>query len=129
MDAIRERLSRLEAMLGVPQSDAAEPLWSQVENSLAILVPLQEALAMVQQQLEEMKFDIRLLKTVLQNPSRGDATVKMKVPDPKPFNGMRNAKDLENFLWDMEQYFKAAHAPEEEKVSIISMYLVGDAKF
>ena len=34
---------------------------------------------------------------------------------------------LENFLWDMEEYFKAACAPEGEKVRITSMYLTGDA--
>lgn len=49
------------------------------------------------------------------------------VPDPKSFSGTRNAKDLENFLWDMEEYFKAARVPEGEKVRITSMYLTGDA--
>ena len=27
---------------------------------------------------------------------------KVRVPEPKPFGGTRNAKNLENFLWDME---------------------------
>ena len=41
-------------------------------------------------------------------PDRNDgATSKMKVPEPKAFNGARNAKELGNFLWDMEQYFRA----------------------
>ncbi|KAL0364745.1 UNVERIFIED_CONTAM: hypothetical protein Sangu_0572100 [Sesamum angustifolium] len=53
---------------------------------------------------------------------------KVKVPDPKPFGGARSAKELENFLWDMETYFQAARIPEAEKVSITSMYLTGDAK-
>ena len=37
-------------------------------------------------------------------------------------------KDLENFLWDVGQYFKAVDVPKGEKVSIASMYLSGDAK-
>ena len=53
---------------------------------------------------------------------------KVKVSKPKPFNGARNAKDLENFLWDMEQYFKAARVPSQEIVTITSMYLSRDAK-
>lgn len=57
-----------------------------------------------------------------------EATRKLRVPEPLPFAGVRSAKELENFLWDMEQYFKAAHIPESEKVSITSMYLNGDAK-
>ncbi|KAL3529307.1 hypothetical protein ACH5RR_008629 [Cinchona calisaya] len=53
---------------------------------------------------------------------------RVKVPDPKHFDGAQSAKELENFLWDMEHYFKAVAVPEEEKVSITSMYLAGDAK-
>ena len=50
------------------------------------------------------------------------------VPKPKPFNGARSAKGLENFLWDMEQYFKATRVSNQEMVTITSMYLLGDAK-
>ncbi|GAV64330.1 hypothetical protein CFOL_v3_07848 [Cephalotus follicularis] len=53
---------------------------------------------------------------------------KVKLPEPKSFAGTRSAKDLENVLWDMEPYFKAAHISEGEKVTITSMYLTGDAK-
>ena len=53
---------------------------------------------------------------------------KVKVPEPKLFNGVRSAKDLENFLWDMEQYFKATRVLDQEMVTITSMYLSGDAK-
>ena len=42
--------------------------------------------------------------------------------------GARSAKELETFLWDMEQFFKAAQVADEEKVSITGMYLMGDAK-
>ncbi|RVW31327.1 hypothetical protein CK203_103435 [Vitis vinifera] len=42
---------------------------------------------------------------------------KVQVPEPKGFNDNRNAKELENFLWDMEQFFKAAHVPDGEKVT------------
>lgn len=44
-------------------------------------------------------------------------------PDNKQINIDLN----DHFLWDMEE-FKAVRAPEEEKVTIISMYLTGDAK-
>ena len=45
-----------------------------------------------------------------------------------PFNGAKSAKDLVNFLWDMEQYFKAIRVPDQEMVMINSMFLLGDAK-
>ncbi|KAH7545802.1 hypothetical protein FEM48_Zijuj01G0132500 [Ziziphus jujuba var. spinosa] len=53
---------------------------------------------------------------------------KIKVPYPKPFNGARDVKELENFLLDMEQYFNASHCPYHEKVMVTSMYLTGDDK-
>lgn len=52
----------------------------------------------------------------------------MKVPETKAFGGARNAKELDNFLGDVEQYFKAVRVPDAEKVSFTSMYLSGDAK-
>ncbi|GAV90452.1 hypothetical protein CFOL_v3_33861, partial [Cephalotus follicularis] len=55
-------------------------------------------------------------------------STKFKVPKPKPFSGQRDAKCLENFLWDMEQYLEATRVPDVEKVPITSMYLSGDAK-
>ena len=34
--------------------------------------------------------------------------IRMKVPEPKAYNGVRSAKELEKFLWDIENYFKVA---------------------
>ncbi|KAL3505960.1 hypothetical protein ACH5RR_031342 [Cinchona calisaya] len=83
--------------------------------------------------LERIQEDMAVLKKAVAGVELGGSTghssmARMKVPDPKHFDGARSAKELENFLWDMEQYFKAAAVPEEEKVSITSMYLAGDAK-
>ncbi|KAL0302199.1 UNVERIFIED_CONTAM: hypothetical protein Sangu_3113700 [Sesamum angustifolium] len=52
----------------------------------------------------------------------------VKVPNPKPFGGARSAKELENFLWNMETYFQVARILEADKVSITSIYLTGDVK-
>ena len=94
--------------------------------------------AEVQSEMEELRRMIESLqayvtvhkKDVLQGypSSNADAGPKVRVPKPKSFNGNRNARELENFLWDMEQYFKAARVPDSEKVSMNSMYLMGDAK-
>ena len=48
--------------------------------------------------------------------------------EPKAYNGTWNVKELENFLWDVEQYFRATPMPEVERVTITSMHLKGDAK-
>lgn len=56
------------------------------------------------------------------------SATKVRVPEPKPFDGTRNAKELENFLWDHEEYFKTAKVPMNENVMYATMYLSGDAK-
>ncbi|KAL0336592.1 UNVERIFIED_CONTAM: hypothetical protein Sradi_4871100 [Sesamum radiatum] len=78
--------------------------------------------------VDGVQAEVNLLKRVV-GPDEDRAPMsKVKVLDPKPFGGVRSAKELENFLWDMETYFQAARIPEAEKVSITSMYLMGDAK-
>lgn len=54
---------------------------------------------------------------------------RIKVPEPKPFCGARDAKALENFIFDVEQYFKATNTiTEEAKVTLATMHLSEDAK-
>lgn len=54
---------------------------------------------------------------------------RIKVPEPKPFCGARDAKALENFIFDVEQYYKATNTiTEEAKVTLATMHLSEDAK-
>ncbi|XP_022760023.1 uncharacterized protein LOC111306411 [Durio zibethinus] len=41
--------------------------------------------------------------------SSTDRGQRPKVPEPQCYEGARDAKELENFLFDMEQYFRAVH--------------------
>ena len=68
--------------------------------------------------VQTVKDETTLIKRAMNSPSEAGSSSKIKVPEPKSFNGSRNAKELENFLWDMER----------EKVTMTSMYLAGDAK-
>ena len=68
---------------------------------------------LVKEQFMKLEDEVALIRRALNSSSTGDAAAsKVKVPEPKSFNGSRNAKELENFLWDVEQYFKAAKVPE-----------------
>ncbi|KAK3002239.1 hypothetical protein RJ639_021302 [Escallonia herrerae] len=52
-----------------------------------------------------------------------------RVPEPKSYGGARDTKELENFLFDIEQYFRAIRVDSKAtKVSMAAMYLIGDAK-
>ena len=84
-----------------------------------------------EERIRSLEGEIVLLKraVVQGTPSAADPPPeKVRVPEPKTFGGARNTKDLENFLWDMEQYFIAARIPVGEQVTITTMYLTGDTK-
>ncbi|GAV72623.1 hypothetical protein CFOL_v3_16111, partial [Cephalotus follicularis] len=153
MDAIRERLRRLELLVGEPQVEvAADNLTAHLEDLVAGVMVIQnshnELLGKMDERFKQVvldmisftdelrksvelnREDISLLKKALHGgPLRveGDSN-KFRVPEPKQFSGKRDAEELENFLRDMESYFKAIRVHEEEKVSITSMYLARDAK-
>uniref|UniRef100_A0A803PL58 Uncharacterized protein n=1 Tax=Cannabis sativa TaxID=3483 RepID=A0A803PL58_CANSA len=77
--------------------------------------------------------DVAVIKREITNLLQGTESYsahssKIKVPKPKAFNGSRNLKELEDFLWDVEQYFKAVRISDVDRVTITSMYLYGDGK-
>ncbi|XP_012838926.1 PREDICTED: uncharacterized protein LOC105959382 [Erythranthe guttata] len=86
----------------------------------------------VETKLDGMLTDLTVLKRAVRNEgssSEGRSSgSKVRVPEPTAFDGVRSAKEVKNFVWDMENYFEAAKVPDHEKVTITSMYLVGDAK-
>ena len=115
---------RLKRDLAEKQADHVE---EQVASLKADLLTVKENFNLT---LEALQEDVVVLKkAVLQtSPRASDALPKVRLPKLKGFDGARSAKELENFLWDMEQFFKAADGSNEEKVSITGMYFIGDAK-
>ncbi|KAA0060454.1 uncharacterized protein E6C27_scaffold22G002810 [Cucumis melo var. makuwa] len=53
----------------------------------------------------------------------------VKISEPKSFCGERDAKTLENYIFDLEQCFRATNTvTEEAKVTLATMHLSKDAK-
>ncbi|KAK2996660.1 hypothetical protein RJ639_026381 [Escallonia herrerae] len=80
---------------------------------------------------QELQDRVELLSRAVVNTPVGGAehSSRPRVPEPKSYGGARDAKELENFLFDIEQYFRAIRVDSEAtKVSMAAMYLVGDAK-
>ncbi|KAK3036586.1 hypothetical protein RJ639_031203 [Escallonia herrerae] len=80
---------------------------------------------------QELQDRMELLSRAVVNTPAGGAehSSRPRVPEPKSYGGARDAKELENFLFDIEQYFRAIRVDSEvTKVSMAAMYLVGDAK-
>ncbi|KAK3035260.1 hypothetical protein RJ639_034697 [Escallonia herrerae] len=80
---------------------------------------------------QELQYRVELLtQAVVNTPAGGvEHSSRPQGPQPKSYWGARDAKELENFLFYVEQYFLAIKVDSEEtKVSMTAMYLVGDAK-
>ncbi|KAK3043051.1 hypothetical protein RJ639_002619 [Escallonia herrerae] len=78
---------------------------------------------------QELQDRVELLSCTVVNAPAGGAehSSRPRVPEPKSYGGDRDAKELENFLFDIEHYFRAIRVDSEEtKVSMAAMYLVGD---
>jgi hypothetical protein len=80
------------------------------------------------ERLEAAEETISILKQVVINTPSGVSTSKRNVPKPESFGRARSSKELENFLWDMEQYFSVMKISVAEQVNLTVMYLTGDAK-
>ena len=150
-ERLKERMARLETLLGdwPEDEDTVTAFADSMKNEFEVQRNLMEAsdkyageridalksdlhalMAEYQDAVQSMGAEISILKkAVAQSPSTmSGPPQKVRVPESKGFGGARNAKELEYFLWNMEQFFKAAHVPDSEMVSITSMYLFGDAK-
>lgn len=87
----------------------------------------QAAVEALKLEIEEINSKLNLTMRALGNSPAGPELGKKKIPEPRA--GARDARDLEHFLFDVEQYFKANQVQDEEtKVTMASMYLAGDAK-
>ena len=125
MDVLRERMTRLKETLGEwPGEEDTMASWAehtmgeiQVQRSLlethdnffeekfvGFKLEMQSLMDDFKGALQSYGEDVAVLKkVVLQGSSSGlEAPSKVRVPEPKGFNGNRNAKELENFLWDMK---------------------------
>lgn len=128
---LETRLRRIEGFVGAPE-EPSDALFAQIDGlnrsnqtmkiSVADLSEFVERRIVfstedVESRLDAFDVDLNLLKKAIMTGSVGSSSSasKFKVPEPKSFSGARSAKELENFLWDMETYFSASKVPEEEK--------------
>ena len=86
----------------------------------------------IQEKMADMNTRIWVIMKAVENVTTGQTNTgsnKLKFLDPIPFKGNRGAKELENFIFDVEQYFKATTACTDDiKVIVASMYLIDDAR-
>ncbi|XP_070013273.1 uncharacterized protein [Nicotiana sylvestris] len=86
-----------------------------------------EQLEKLQKENKDLKIEIQILRRAVANvPQGGEEHTKIKILEPKVFDGVRGSKKLKNFLWDLEHYFATAHILEKDKVTMEVRYFRGD---
>ncbi|KAL4347133.1 hypothetical protein GQ457_17G013750 [Hibiscus cannabinus] len=67
-------------------------------------------------EVEELRGELWVYKIVVANGvMSGTLTAPIDIPKPKDFKGTRNAQDIENYIWEIEQYFQAANITKDTK--------------
>ncbi|RVW21233.1 hypothetical protein CK203_114573 [Vitis vinifera] len=124
MEALRERMTQLEEALGEwPRDDGTVASWA--ENTMGEIQLQRNMLEshdnFVEEKMAEFKTEMQSrideFKVTLQTYGEDIAVLKKAV-----LQGSASGPEAPS------KFFKAAHVPDGEKVSITSMYLTGDAK-
>ncbi|CAL9084505.1 unnamed protein product [Musa textilis] len=137
LDVLEASLEKLyqgqHRLLGVESSQ--EEVESRIDKVKALVDRLTDDTKDSVQHLREMVVELTSKVTVLTRAfnagsnTRIAPTQSFRAPYPHCYGGARDAKELENFLFNMEQYFRATRPDSEDtKVSIATMFLNGDAK-
>ncbi|CAL1401303.1 unnamed protein product [Linum trigynum] len=98
-----------------------------VSTAIAVVKEhVQAELVDVKEEIADLKSEVTLVKRAMASgPAPVQSVPRADVPRPKNFGGSRNARELENFLWSLEQYFKASGIQEDEvKLRTAPLYLV-----
>ncbi|KAF5806142.1 putative transcription factor interactor and regulator CCHC(Zn) family [Helianthus annuus] len=76
------------------------------------------------EKFKELQMELNICKQALAN--RGDTiiTSKTEVPKPSPFVGKREARAVDDFIWEIEQYFEAIDIVDDgKKIKTVTLYL------
>ncbi|XP_048231260.1 uncharacterized protein LOC125370291 [Ricinus communis] len=87
---------------------------------------LKKLLVQCLEKVDKLEVELNLCKTSLAKSGGAQAATVHKVdaPKPKAYGGARNAREIDNFLWNLEGYFEAVGIVDDTtKVKSVSLYL------
>lgn len=130
LDRLEEMQARFDSVLGSFAEEAApsKPVCARLVDLDIHGLEMRRSVEALALKVQSLSDELRALKDARTLGGVGERGTVIKFPEPSSFNGAREAKELENFLWDMNQYLIAAKIPENEQVALVGMYLSGDAK-
>ncbi|PKI43756.1 hypothetical protein CRG98_035862, partial [Punica granatum] len=87
---------------------------------------LEALVSAMRAEINELKAElVQVRRTRVNGGSMGQFSARPDVPRPKEFKGTKVVKDVDNFIWSMETYFRATEVEDDVvRVGMVSMYLV-----
>ena len=79
---------------------------------------MKDVVATLHEEIDDIAASVKVMMLAIGNsPQEGGASErkgKVKIPEPRPYAGERDTQKLENFMFDMDQYFQAARITLKE---------------
>ncbi|KAE8689123.1 hypothetical protein F3Y22_tig00110943pilonHSYRG00133 [Hibiscus syriacus] len=130
-DSVKSCLEKVESVEDVLREETQaliSELTENVEERTRGLESMYLAMrAEIMWEVKELKSEMLVYKAVVLNGVTGEAQAprpRIDVPKPKEYKGSRNAQDVENFIWGMEQFFRGMGIEDDTtKVNVTSNYL------
>ena len=86
---------------------------------------LEALVEVLRKELVDVKGELAICKAAATRGAIAIQPARVDVPRPKEFKGERSAKEVDNFLWSMEQYFGVLGVYDDDsKVRTASIYLI-----
>ncbi|KAF2287902.1 hypothetical protein GH714_003137 [Hevea brasiliensis] len=144
VEAFEARLAKLELAVGDimdtldSREEEQEAMKEELEGAMqgalnsfidSINKSMEEFRGAIAAEISSLKEDVAICKAAV---SAGVTTAsvapKIKVPEPPKFGGKRDAKELDNFFWLVEQYLDALNVVDDAtKIKTTTLYLEHDA--
>ncbi|KAK5811291.1 hypothetical protein PVK06_026619 [Gossypium arboreum] len=129
-DKVNDGLQSIQEQLKEYVLDNIEKLTSRDDAIETMMVgktnAMEAMITALKEEIAEFKGELTIYKASLGNGGLAPVTLKpsVDVPKPKEFKGIRSAREVDNFLWGVEQYFCAKGiADDATKVITAAMYL------
>ncbi|KAL3534952.1 hypothetical protein ACH5RR_003413 [Cinchona calisaya] len=88
------------------RSESLEAELVSIKDEIVAIRTEQDQVATMREEFEALKTELIALRGAVANGTvMLQPTPRSDAPKPKEFNGHREAKVVDNFLWSMEQYF------------------------
>ncbi|PKI50098.1 hypothetical protein CRG98_029494, partial [Punica granatum] len=87
---------------------------------------LEALVSAMRAEIDELRAElVQVRRTRVNEGGMGQFSARLDVPRPKEFKGTRVAKDVDNFIWSMETYFRSTGVEDDVvRVGMVSKYLV-----